>query len=103
MTIDKELVQDEAARLSMRGKEIEFADGKVWKIRTLPLKIDKDARIMELLEKVQGGGFDNETAIELCVEAIKLNYPDVKVEDVNPDLDDAFNVMTQLTGGNLGK
>jgi len=85
-----------------RGRLVKFADGKEWVIPTMPLKL-QGAKISELTDKALSGNIDNNESLELITEIVRLNYPDVKNEEVNPDLESMHETIMQYTGRYLGK
>ena len=109
MALDLEAVKKDALHASLRGKILTFSDGQQWKIPTLPLRLGKDHALNVLIAKAQGmgadegGAFENEDAVSLCWEAVKLNYPRTKIEEINPDVEDMVQVIQQLTGALLGE
>lgn len=103
MSIDFDRAGEESKVAKLRGKRLEFSDGKEWVIATLKIK-DKGSRLNQLCNKaINKDQIEESEFIELVELAVKSNYPDVDTNDINPDLEDMFNVIKQVTGQNLGK
>ena len=103
MSIDFDRAAQESKTAGLRGKAITFSDGKEWIIPTLKIK-DKDSRLNELCNRaIKQDKIEEEEFVELIELAVKSNYPDASPDDINPDLEDMFNVIKQVTGQNLGK
>lgn len=98
----KGLVGSELENGSLRGLLVEFQDGKKWKIRTMPLSLD-DTHPLCMAIKASESGRKSSAVLDTVLEAVRLNYPDVDPKDVNPDIEDYFAVMAQVTGTNAAK
>ncbi|MDZ7815299.1 MAG: hypothetical protein U5N86_04610 [Planctomycetota bacterium] len=89
----------------MRGTLVKFADGESLRIATIPFTDEgfAIARSLDELAKVEGGNAKRMKALlDVCFEAVRLNYPHISRKELSQklDLESAYAVIAALKARN---
>jgi hypothetical protein len=92
---------------SLRGESVEFADGRKWVVRSRVIGTPDTSPIKVALKKIQESDGDENAQelamLDFCYEAVKINYPDIKKDEIVIDVDCYMDVMRQYSGQNSAK